>query len=122
MNEYDHRALDLLKCLHWGRELSTAVRLLDVTWNAPVIDTDGTSDEYTPVEYLRVLVDTAAADVVEPPGSNVMEPEDLEYDLQAIAKFRTLAERSREVGRLAELIADMLQAPYGDDEAGDETR
>jgi hypothetical protein len=116
-NEYENRALDLLRCLHWGRELSTVVGLLNVTWNTPVIDTDGTSDEYTAVEYLRVLVDAAAADVVEPPGSSAVEPEDLDYDLKTIEKFRRLAERGREIGRLAELIADMLQAR---DEAGDE--
>jgi hypothetical protein len=121
-NHHDGRALDLLKCLHWGRELSTTVNLLNATWNAPVIDYDGVADEYTAFQYLRVLVDAAASDVVRRPEGEATDPDDLEYDLRTIKKFRTLAERGREVGRLAELIADMLQAPYEGDHEGGESK
>ncbi|THV25972.1 hypothetical protein [Glycomyces paridis] len=111
----DLRALDLLKCLHWGRQLTAASRMAQAVMAAPVIDTEGLCDDYTPVEYLRVLVDAAAADVVERPEDRPVEPEDLEYELQTIAEFRAFAEHSREAGRLAELIADMLQAPYNEE-------
>ncbi|MEU6858858.1 hypothetical protein AB0B28_08300 [Glycomyces sp. NPDC046736] len=114
LSHHDTRALDLLKCLYWGQDLTTTVNLLNITWNQPVIpDDDG---EYTAVRYLQVLVEDAASDVVNrPEAGEPVDPGDLEYDLQAIEKFRRLAERGREIGRLAELIADMLQAPYNDD-------
>lgn len=116
MNHFDHhdgRALDLLKCAHWGAELSVTMRLLNGTWNAPVIDTDGLCDEYTPVQQLRVLLDAAARDVVDrPPVGEPMEPEELEYDLQTIKAFRTIAERGRQAAALADQIADLLQTHY----------
>jgi hypothetical protein len=125
MTEYNHhdtRALDLLKCVHWGAQLSNTVGLFNLTWNAPVIDTDGTGDEYTAVQQLRVFLDAAARDVVERPAvGEPMDPWDLEHDLQTIAAFRKLAERGREAARLAELIADILQAPYNDDDRDEDT-
>lgn len=110
--DHDGRALDLLKCTHWGTELSTTMRFLNRTWNGPVIDTDGLGDEYTAVQQLRVFLDAAARDVVRRPSRIPMEPDEMEYELATIEVFRTVAERARQAAELAERIADILQAPY----------
>jgi hypothetical protein len=120
MTEFDHhdgQALDLLKCNHWGRRLERFISSLNSTFNSPVIRDD--CENWTPMQYLAMLLEAAADRVVERPAEVVQYEGDLEYDRAAIQKFRSLTDDAREIAHLAELIADMLQAPYNGDEGGD---